>query len=208
MRTKHITQNQKAKWTPIIIERDFPNGQTHVCFFCEQRFIDHDPRYCKEWEHLNNNDDDNRPENMVWAHAICNEKKKYNPDWQILASEKLKKNVKFHSDLLRESEREGSFSAHKETSDEADVSAVIVQHAIQFLARELLPQNGKEPQRKELALKEAVECVDYLVKKDTNGRGSHAAVQRHIESLSCTISKEYERKTIKGKQIIFRREGQ
>ena len=208
MRTKNITLNQKAKWTPIILERDYPNAEEPYCFFCEQRFIEHDPRWCQEWEHLNNNDDDNRPENMVWAHAQCNEKKKYNAEWQVLAADKLKKNVKFHSDLLRESERERSFSAHKETSDEADVSAVIVQHAIQFLAQELLPQQGNEPKRKQLPLKEAVECVDYLVKKDTNGRGSHPSVQRHLESLTCTISKEYERRTIKGKWIIFRREGQ
>ena len=206
MGTKNITLNQKVKWTPIIIERDFPNKQTHVCFYCEQRFIEHDPKYCKEWDHLNNIPQDNRPENMVWTHADCNEKKKYNIEWQVRATDKLKKNVRWHSDLLGEREREGSFSAHKETSDEADVSAVIIKHVTQFLARELTRQNGKPPQRGEIALKEAVECVDYLVKKEI-GRGSHPAVQRHLETASCTISEEYGRKIVNGKQIIFRREG-
>ena len=207
MGTKNITLNQKAIWTPIIMERDFPNEETPLCFYCEQRFIKEDPKWCQEWDHLNNNPQDNRPENMVWAHAQCNEKKKYNIDWNIIAAEKLKKNVKLHSDSLGARGREGSFSAHKETSDEADVSAVIIKHATQFLAQELLPQNGKPPQRKEIFLKEAVECVDYLTKKEI-GRGSHAAVQRHLETLSCTISKEYGRKPVNGKQLIFRREGQ
>lgn len=206
MGTKYITINQKAKWTPIMIERDFPNDQEHICLYCEQRFIEHDSKYCKEWDHLNNNAQDNRVENMAWAHAICNERKKFNPDYQIIASEKLKKNVKWHSDLLREGDGARNFSAHKETSDEADVSAVLIKHATQFLAQELTSQNGKPPQRNEIPLKEAVECVDYLVKKEI-GRGSHAAVQRHLETLSCTISEEYGRKTVNGKQIIFRREG-
>ncbi|KKN27556.1 hypothetical protein LCGC14_0863530, partial [marine sediment metagenome] len=65
-------------------------------FYCEQRFIKEDPKWCQEWDHLNNNPQDNRPENMVWAHAQCNEKKKYNIDWNTIAAEKLKKNVKLN----------------------------------------------------------------------------------------------------------------
>lgn len=38
MNTKQLTLNKKAKFTPIIIERDYPNDTEHTCLFDGQPF--------------------------------------------------------------------------------------------------------------------------------------------------------------------------
>lgn len=210
--TKQINHKQKMEWTPIVMERDYPGLKYEecTCIYCHQLFHENSKTLCREWEHLNDNKTDNRPENMAWAHAICNEEKQTNFDWKLIALDKLKENVRWaqQNDPAREGERAWEFSAHKQTSNEADVAAVLYKHAVQFLAHELLPQNGNKPKRESISLKEAAECVDYRTKKETGGSGSQSAAQRHLETLSCTISEEYERRNVNGKQIIFRRIGQ
>lgn len=201
-------------WTPGIMERDYPNLEYKdcTCFYCGEKFDDNSVHFSRVWEHLNDNESDNRPENMVWAHAVCNEEKKNNYDWKILAAEKLRENQKWaqRNEPAIKGEMEGArtFSQHKPTSDEADVAAVLYKHAVQLLTQELLPQGGNPPKRDSIPLKEAAECVDYLTKVETGGRGSQSAAQRHLETLSCAISKDFERRSINGKQIIFRRTGQ
>jgi hypothetical protein len=63
MGTKQLTMNQKAKWAPLIRERDYEKGEKETCFYCEQRFIK-SKKWQKVWDHLNNNESDNRPENL------------------------------------------------------------------------------------------------------------------------------------------------
>jgi len=216
---KSLTRSIMAKRTPFIIERDYPNSsldpadpdyQECTCCFCGQRFLEGNTKWRKRWEHLDNEEKNEELWNLAWAHHYCNEKKRYDADLQILAREIIKKNQaweeSFDFESAREGERAGKFSQHKETSDEADVAAILYKHSVQLLAAELLPQDGKPPKRDSISLKEAAECVDYLSKKDC-GRGSQSAAQRHLETLSCTISKEFERRIVDGKSIIFRRTG-
>lgn len=80
MTTKQLTMTRKVKWISYLINRD---GKE--CFYCEQRFIEHNPRYRRVFDHLNNNEHDNRVENLVLCHSYCNELKKKDLDWQILA---------------------------------------------------------------------------------------------------------------------------
>ena len=217
MGTTHLTHRQKMEWLPIWNERDYDgvDFKHWICFYCGQEFDDNSKYMCRIHEHLNNNDRDNRPENIVFAHVICNEEKKSNPEWQLRAKQKLKDNVAWASkkDLTQEGAYGGEriFSQHKQTSNEADVAAVLYKHSVQLLAEELLPRGDNPAKRKlneGIPLKEAAECVDYRTKKETGGCGSQSAAQRHLETLSCTISEEYERKIVNGKQIIFRRTGQ
>jgi len=88
-----ITQNKKAKFTPLIMERDYPNKEEPFCLFCEGGFVETHKHYKRVWEHLNNDENDSRLENLVWAHSICNQQKKNDADMQIKANEKLKKNL-------------------------------------------------------------------------------------------------------------------
>ena len=138
--TQQINHRQKMEWTPIVMERDYLGLEYEecTCFYCKQLFHADSKTLCREWEHLNDNDTDNRPENMVWAHAICNEEKKNNFDWKQLALDKLKENCRWADqfDPARAGERGGKFSQHKETSDEADVGAILYKHAVQLRLKE------------------------------------------------------------------------
>ncbi len=193
--TKQLTERQKAYSINPLIARD-----GHKCFYCKGPF----GKTGYVFEHLNDNPGDNRFDNLVLSHQSCNVRKASSADFQIMAKEKLKENES--KNFLVEWERERKHSTHKETSDEADLNKTIIKLAKQFLIQELLPQLGHTPRRKEIPMKEAIECICYLVQEET-GRGSHTAVQRHLETLTCVISKDFARKEVNGKKYIVRREG-
>jgi len=195
MMTRQLTERQKATWINPLIDRD-----EFQCFYCTGKF----GKSGYVFDHLNDNPHDNRFDNIVLAHQSCNVKKGSYVEYQVIARDKLRKNEA--ENFFVEWERENKHSTHKETSDEADLNKTIIKICKQFLYQELLPQMDHEPRRDEIPMKEAIECVCYLVQDET-GRGSHTAVQRHLETLSCTISKEFERKEVNGKKYIIRRQG-
>jgi hypothetical protein len=59
-----------------------------------REFVPEVEKWKREFEHLNNDDTDHRVENLVFAHRECNNKKKKDIDWQLLAQKKLKDNEK------------------------------------------------------------------------------------------------------------------
>lgn len=193
--TRQLTERQKGNWINPLIARD-----GYQCFYCKGNF----GKNGYVFEHLNDRPNDNHFDNLVLAHQGCNVRKASFADYQVMAKEKKKENES--KNFLGEWERERKHSTHKETSDEADLNKTIIKFSKQFLVQELLPQLGHEPRRDEIPMKEAVECVSYLVQEET-GRGSHTAVQRHLETQSCVISKEFARKEVNGKKYIIRREG-
>lgn len=205
--SKQLTLNQKAKWTPIIIDRDFPNGQTHLCFYCCQEFIENDPQYCKEWEHLNNDEQDNRPENLVWAHARCNELKKKNADWQILAHDKLKKNVRFHSESLGGREGGGSSTAHTQIqpNEQIDANADAAIEAEKFLTERLLPFLGKLPLEERIDFSDAADTIAFRCYKK-HGHGSQNTITRILKMLTCGDA-PFEKVKQDGRTWIRRRTG-
>jgi len=193
--TKQLTERQKAKWINPLIARD-----GFICYYCKGKL----GKNGYVFDHLNDYPNDNRFDNLVLAHQKCNVKKGFYGEYQVMAKDKLRDNES--KNFLAEWEREEEHSTHKETSNEADLNKTIIKHCKQFLARELLPQMGHEPLRDEIPMNEATECICYLVQEET-GRGSHAAVLRHLKTLTCVISKEYDRKEVNGKFFIIRREG-
>lgn len=205
--SQQLTLNQKAKWTPLILERDFPNEQTPTCFYCGQEFIEHDKEYAKEWEHLNNNEKDNRPENMAWAHSRCNELKKTNSDWQVLAFEKLKKNVRWHSESMGGSERGGTKTAHSQTqpNEQIDANADAAMEAERFLTERLLPLIGKSAVETEVDFSEAADTIAFRCYKK-HGHGSQNTITRILKMLTCGDA-PFERTKRDGRTYIVRRKG-
>ncbi len=195
MMTRQLTERQKATWINPLIDRDGLQ-----CFYCKGKF----GKNGYVFDHLNDNPHDNRFDNIVLAHQGCNVKKGSYPEYQVIAQDKLRKNES--ENFFGEWERENKQRTHKETSDEADLNKTIIKFSEQYLCQELLPQMGHESRRDEIPMKEATECVSYLVLKET-GRGSHTAVQRHLETLTCAISKEFDIKEVNGKKYIIRRQG-
>jgi len=89
--TLHLTWNQKKRFAAILTIRDDPNN----CFYCMKPFTDTNPRV---WEHLDNDDTHNYPENLVWSHHSCNVKKRMDDMMQAKAQGKLTMNMQ--SDLF------------------------------------------------------------------------------------------------------------
>lgn len=193
--TRQLTERQKANWINPLLARD-----GYQCFYCKGKF----GKNGYVFDHLNDNSQDNRFDNLVLVHQSCNVRKNSFAEYQVMAKDKLRYNES--KNFLVEWEREQKQSIHKETSDEADLNKTIIRITKQFLIQELLPQMGHEPRRDEIHMKEAIECICYLVQEET-GRGSHTAVQRHLETLTCLISKQFARKEVNGKKYIIRREG-
>jgi hypothetical protein len=206
MGSKQLTLNQKAKWTPIILQRDFPEEQTPHCFFCKKEFIDHDQDYQKEWEHLNNNDADNRPENLVWAHAKCNELKKKNTEWQVLASDKLRKNVKWNSEYVGEGRRNNTAHTQIQPNEQIDANADACNEAEKYLAERLLPQMGKPAIDDKIDFNKAADVISYRCYKK-QGHGSQNTMTRILKMLTCDDSL-FDRVKLDGRTWIVRRTGQ
>ena len=89
MVTKQLTMNNKVKYISVIKKRD-----GDICFYCLRLFVPEVQRWTREFDHLNNDETDNRVENLVFAHRECNNKKKNYIDWQLLAQTKLQENEK------------------------------------------------------------------------------------------------------------------
>lgn len=184
--TKQLTLNQKAKYAPVIIERDYPNNQEHTCFYCEQPFIEHDKLYCKEWEHLNNNAEDNRPENFVWAHARCNELKKTNTDWQIRAHDKLKKNVRWHSESLGGRAGEEAKTAHTQAqpNEQIDANADAISVCEKYLIERLLPTaSGRDAAETELDWQDTEDALSFICYRKFK-HGSQNTIRRYLKLLT------------------------
>jgi len=135
---KLLTQNMKAKATPTVLERDY-NNEEPWCLFCLLPFVFGHKHYKVEWEHLNNDDGDHRIENLAWSHAMCNEEKKTNTDYQIIAYEKLKSNVKWFQQSDPTRKREGENNLHIDTEEltDTEVGKIIDKTTQKFLDERL-----------------------------------------------------------------------
>ena len=195
---KTRNQHLQDKCTPIIIKRDYYNGQEPFCFYCEGGFVP-DHKYLHQvWDYLNNDEEDIRPQNLVWAHWMCSKDKKNIIEFMVKAGEKLKENAKWiYPESLRESEREKKLATDEEELTDAEVGRIIGRTTETYLDEHL---KGSTP--KEFLLRsDARACIAYLVKKETNGRGSLQAVDRAIDIYCCKIT-DYVSKKEDGKRII------
>lgn len=205
MGTKQLTLTQKAKWTPVILERDFPNGITPTCLYCGQNFIDNDPDYDREWDHLDCNRRNNTPENLAWAHRRCNILKERKLDWQYIAQDKKKQNEKWHGGSL--GEREGNKTAHTQMqpNEQIDANADAALETEKYLTERLLPLPGKIPAEQRLDFTEAADVIAYRCYKK-HGHGSQNTITRILKMLTCDDS-PFDRVKQDGRTWIVRRTG-
>lgn len=178
-----LTHRRKKEDFPIIVQRD-----GYVCFYCEEEFdVNHPP----EFDHLNNNPDDSRVENLVLAHHECNNKKKFNADWQIKAQEKLHQNERT---VLASERRQADTGTIEELTSSQAINQALVPIARQWLSEHLIMEQ-------EINLKDAVNAIVNLCRKQT-GFGSQPVIYRYIEAWTnpyngdLTLSKNENGKTI------------
>lgn len=83
--SKQLSATKKLEYLPILF-----NKQKGRCLYCKQPFESIIVGII--FEHLNNNRQDNRLENLALAHQACNIKKLTYLDYQIIANEQLRQN--------------------------------------------------------------------------------------------------------------------
>ena len=182
-----MTRRKNREYYPDKIKDD-----GYQCLLCKEPFTDKNP---PEWDHLNNNPNDSRYENVALVHKTCNNKKKFNPDYQIIAQEKLLENEKA---VLVCERRQADTGTTQELTSSQQISKALRPIALQWLEEHTLIE-------KEILLKDAVNAIVFLCQKQT-GWGSQATIYRYIDE--CT-NRYYGRFTLStdgaGKTIIRRR---
>jgi len=182
-----LTHKKKMEFFQIIVERD-----GYRCFYCKEEFSENRPA---EYDHLNNNPDDNMVENIVLNHHECNNKKKFNTDWQIKAQEKLCQNERTVLACERTLADTGTV---KELTSSQETGKSVRPIALQWLKEHLLME-------KEILLSDAVPAMVNLCQNQVQG-GSQAAIRRYIDDWSNRYNGNFTlSKNESGKNIIRRR---
>ena len=190
---RRLTSNMKAKIYPLIVQRD-----GDVCFYCKIQFTPEIETLKRTFDHLNNDWDDNRVENLVLAHLQCNNEKRNNLEMQMIALDKLKENLSSvpYSETLRE--RENNQTADELT--EGELNRIINKITDTYL-KERLPDSDADTF---IPFTDTMNSIAYLVQQDTKGRGGQVAVRRAIDVRCCSIA-EFQIIREDGKRIIRRR---
>ncbi len=182
-----LSQNKKRKLDPFLDERDGT-----ICLFCKEGFTAIHPY---EYEHLNNNYRDSRPENIVKAHHECNVRKIRNPEFQVIAHEKLRENERQAYVCERTLADTGM---KNDLTSCQEISKTNTNITKQFLLEHTLNGNS-------MIVKDAVNAIVNLC-QENNHTGSQAAIYRYVESYTNPINGLY---TIcnapKGENIIRKR---
>jgi len=154
---KKLSTFLKVKYRPNIISRDGKN-----CFYCGGSF---DNKFfqklysakSEEFDHLNDDDTDNRPENLVLSHRVCNQHKRSNNSWIIKAKKKLRENtMMLHIP-------ESHLGSDKETPTEIDTNAIFADIVKKELEEKLLPHGDHPPVESELIVSDFLNLVSVLV---------------------------------------------
>jgi len=205
-----LSHRLKKQYDPIILKRDGSK-----CFYCKREFTETIP---PEHDHLNNKPNDSRPENLVFCCHVCNNKKKTNPDMQVLAQEKMIQNEKAvfacagtagtaidkKAEFVMGGGVKPTFQLLPDTgttqqlTSQQEISKINMQITKQFLQEHTI--NGEKP-----ILKDVVNAIVNLC-QDNNGTGSQSAVYRYVDVLANPYNGRYTlSKNSQGKTIIRRR---
>lgn len=195
--TKRLTMRQKSKWLSYLIERD-----GNCCFYCEQRFLNSDQRWERVFDHLNNREDDNRPENLVLSHWKCNEQKKSDGDMQIRAIEKLENNEHLAESLGVEERKN---LVNMETNMEIDTNREFSKITEEYLIEHLFPHHGKPALETTLDYKEILDSITLRCYR----KNTHASQNtiRRILDMFCSSEGNFEILKSEGRRkILLRKE--
>ena len=181
-----LTHRLKRTNEPIIRDRD-----PYVCLYCKGEFTETHP---PEWEHLSNDPNDSRPENLVFAHKECNNRKKFNPEYQVLAYEKLIQNERA---VLACERTLADTGTTKELTSQQEISKINKRITKQFIQEQTINNN-------ELLLRDVVNAIVDIC-DDNNGTGSQSAVYRYIDFLTNPYTGKYTLATNEKGQTVIRR---
>ena len=199
MVAKALSTFLKTKYKPMIQQRDGMN-----CFYCDKPFqsklmsmitlsVNADTEV---FDHLNNDATDNRPENLVLAHSVCNEHKKNNNEWIVKAKQKLRDNERSANIPIAHA------GTDKETATETDTNAIFAEIVLKELADKLLPKNNGVSLKEELPLKEFLDLVSAKGYKIC-GHASQNTMRRIVD-MFCTTEFPYIKEKNESKRSVIR----
>ena len=185
--SKQLSSTEKNSYFPILIERD--GG--FICFYCGL-FLQFGSFV---FEHLNNNRNDNRMENIVLACQSCNNAKPYDQIMQVKALEKLKQNE--GSNYVRE--KISIVDSNKEVSAEIEINVTNSEITEQYIT-ESVKANGS------IEYTDALHSSVFLCKSKT-GHGSQQSVRNYIASLTSVVGPFQIIRDDDKKKVIVKRGG-
>ncbi len=199
--TNRITTKQKRKWIPIL-----KRVHGELCFYCKEAFREnvhehngHKNPYFMEYDHLNNKEYDNRIENIVLCHKICNQRKKNFSDWQIMAKDQLKENERTGV-LVSEREKIKPQKIERYNEDfqhpEIESNTRFFHITKNYLESELSKID-------KLQYQDTLDSIALLCQEEV-GHGSQTTIRKHIAMLASSRG-SYEITKIEGKKYIIKK---
>ena len=188
---RYLTTSQKDRYLPFIIQRDGTN-----CFYCGMAFSINDKALRRTYDHLNNDPRYNDPQNLVLCHWKCNQTKKYNQEFIIKATTKLREN-KLLVDSLSVSV--SSTPQQKETNKEMDVNVATNKMTKQYLHERLMRQGLPA-----LNFNDTANSIGLLMFEST-GHGSSETAKRSIR-LFCSSCGPYDEVDENGTSVIRKKQ--
>lgn len=200
MTTYRLGTKQKRMWNPRL---DAFYGR--VCFYCETPFLDEQHMIqgmtnplLKEYDHANDKEYDNRIENILPCHKMCNSKKRYNQPMKDKALDQLRFNeshgipevAQIQELSVDEKENENG----KDHNDEIYSNIEFMKITEEYLESNLQGDSIKIP------LKSTIDSVAMLCFKKV-GHGSPTSIRRAIDML-CSDEGNYYKYRDGGKQWI------
>ena len=173
---RYLTTCQKDRYKPGLIER-----QNNKCLFCKDPFVSVPANNSMHttYEHLDGNTFNNDLANLALAHKKCNNDKKHNSDYQIIARHQLQENHNSADSLYA---RVSQTHEPKETSKQIDINVAFYKITKDFVNDRLLRQALPE-----LPFNDTAESVAYLMKEQT-AHGSSATAKRYLNELTSSVA--------------------
>lgn len=192
---KKLTQKLKRIFFPIIKKRD-----GDICFFCLMMFVAEVAKWNRTYHHLNKNTEDNRPENLVFAHDECNILCETKTDWQIRSKEKLLDNEKYH---LYAEEVVAHNDEDKDTNVEIDTNELYNKFAHSELVEKLVPKAGRPAPHESISFRDTANDIAFMV-KEVVGHGSRITSERALD-LECSSKGDFDKYKEQGGKWRIRR---
>ena len=172
MMARKLSLSQKRQLLTFLIERD----GCFKCFYCKKSFKDpHEPIY----EHLNDDWNDNREDNLVLSHQSCNIKKSKQPNREFsnMATEKLEQTEPqlFVGESFLEKK-----SPKSEASNEITISNKCYAITVDFITNNVLNDGW-------ILYNDALFCIVYLCREKV-GHGSVQQIRSHIYTLTSKVA--------------------
>ena len=166
--------------------------QDELCLFCKGPFTE---QLLPEWDHLDNNLDNSRPENIALVHRTCNNKKKFNPEYQVIAHD------------AKEEYEKAVLVCERMLADTGTTEQLTSSQAINKTNKPLCLMKLNEYTLHGNYVKEEdyVNAMDNLC-FEMNGTGSQAAIKRYVNSFCNPLNGKFTlSKNEKDETIIRRR---